>query len=268
MIDDQLVLRVERLRDAVESLQREIRSRYSKPKSQVVSRDVRDDAAKVAERWLVEMGSRSDVRAVLGDEVLGDLTVEFQRLIRFSEASTLRSRYDSALRAVLRDFRTRVVIPLKQNRGTGLRHETRVVITALSEATSAFVGQSFTVVDDRVNHTVKRFLESMNVKVITGEKPAADSISAKVRRRIESAELFVGVFTRRDRLAGRQEWSTSTWIVDEKAYALARDKKLVLIKEEGVQSIGGLQGDYEYIEFQRDRLENLVLALLETFKEQ
>jgi len=40
-----------------------------------------------------------------------------------------------------------------------------------------------------------------------------------------------------------------------------------LIKEEGVQSIGGLQGDYEYIEFHRDKLENLVLALLETFKE-
>jgi hypothetical protein len=118
-----------------------------------------------------------------------------------------------------------------------------------------------------VNHTVRRFLEAMDMKVITGEKPAADSVSAKVRRRIESAQLFVGVFTCRDRLAGRQEWSTSTWIVDEKAYALARDKKLVLVKEEGVQSIGGLQGDYEYIEFQRDKLENLVLALLETFNE-
>jgi hypothetical protein len=203
----------------------------------------------------------------LGDELLADLSVEFQRLIRFSEASTIRSRYDSTLRFILRDFRNRVVIPLKQNRGTGLRHEPALAPTTLSEATSAFVGQSFAAVDDRVNHTVRRFLEAMDMKVITGEKPAADSVSAKVRRRIESAQLFVGVFTCRDRLAGRQEWSTSTWIVDEKAYALARDKKLVLVKEEGVQSIGGLQGDYEYIEFQRDKLENLVLALLETFNE-
>jgi hypothetical protein len=268
MIDDQLVLRVERIRDTVESLRDEIRSRYSTPKSQVVSRDVRDDAAKVAERWLVEVGSRSDVRAALGDELLADLSVEFQRLIRFSEASTIRSRYDATFRSILRDFRTRVVIPLKQNRGTGLRHEPTFAITALPEARSAFIGQSFAAVDERVNHAVRRFLEAMGIKVVTGEKPAADSVSAKVRKRIESAELFVGVFTRRDRIAGRQEWSTSTWIVDEKAYALARDKKLVLIKEEGVQSIGGLQGDYEYIEFHRDKLENLVLALLETFKEQ
>jgi hypothetical protein len=267
MIDDQLVLRVERLRDAVESLHEDIRSRYSKPKSQVVSRDVRDDGAKIAERWLVEISSRSDVRAILGDELLADLTVEFQRLIRFSEASTIRSRYDSTLRSILRDFRNRVVIPLKQNRGTGLRHDAGAGVTTLFEATTAFVGQSFAAVDDRVNHIVRRFLEAMDIKVVTGEKPAADSISAKVRRRIEGAQLFVGVFTRRDRIAGRQEWSTSTWIVDEKAYALARDRKLVLIKEEGVQSIGGLQGDYEYIEFRRDKLESLVLALLETFKE-
>jgi len=267
MIDDQLVLRVEPLRDGGESLQEEIRSRYSKPKSQVVSTDVRDDAAKIAERWLVEIGSRTDVRAVLGDELVADLTVEFQRLIRFSEASTIRCRYDATLRSILRDFRNRVVIPLKQNRGTGLQHDESRVVTTLHEATTAFVGQSFATVDDKINHVIRRFLETMDIRVVTGEKPAADSVSAKVRRRIEGAQLLVGVFTRRDRIAGRQEWSTSTWIVDEKAYALARDKKLVLIKEEGVQSIGGLQGDYEYIEFHRDKLENLVRALLETFKE-
>src|SRR5260370_2381993 len=160
MIDDQLVLRVERLRDAVESLQDEIRSRYGTPRRQVCSRDVRDDAAKIAERWLVEIGLRSDVRAVLGDELLADLGVEFQRLIRFSEASTIRRRYDSTLKSILHDFRNRVVIPLKQNRGTGLRHEpTPAAVTTLSEARSAFVGQSFAAVDDRINHTVRRFLE-------------------------------------------------------------------------------------------------------------
>ena len=56
------------------------------------------------------------------------------------------------------------------------------------------------------------------------------------------------------------------WVVDEKAYAIAMDKKLVLIKEVGVQSIGGLQGDYEYLEFDRVHLEGLVLKLIDVFR--
>jgi hypothetical protein len=270
MIDDQLVLRVERLRDSVESLRDELRARYRTPQRPVVSQDVRDNAARLGERWLVEVGGRDDVRSVIGDDQLADLSVEFQRLITYSEASTIRRRYDVSLKAILRDFRTRVVIPLKQSRGSGAKPKARAVasvIGSLSEAGKAFVGQSFAPKDERVNRTVHRFLEAVGIEVVTGEPPTAGSVSAKVRGRIESAEVFVGIFTRRDRISGRREWSTSAWVVDEKAYALAKDKKLVLIKEQGVQSIGGLQGDYEYLEFERSELQDLVLSLLQTFRE-
>jgi hypothetical protein len=270
MIDDQLVLRVERLRDSVEALRDDLRARYKTPQRPVVSQDVRENAARLGERWLVEVGGREDVRVVVGDDQIADLSVEFQRLITYSEASTIRRRYDVSLKAILRDFRTRVVIPLKQSRGAATKPRARAVppvIAKLSEATKAFVGQSFAAKDERVNRTVQRFLEAMGVEVTTGEQPVAGSVSAKVRARIESADVFVGVFTRRERISGRKEWSTSAWVVDEKAYALAKDKKLVLIKEQGVQSIGGLQGDYEYLEFERGELQDLVLALLHTFRE-
>jgi hypothetical protein len=59
--------------------------------------------------------------------------------------------------------------------------------------------------------------------------------------------------------------TTSRWVVDEKAYAFAKEKKLVLIKEFGVQSIGGLQGDYEYLEFKRDEPTELLIKLVELF---
>ena len=69
----------------------------------------------------------------------------------------------------------------------------------------------------------------------------------------------------RYKLEGRDEWTTSSWVVDEKAYALAGNRKLVLLREAGVTSIGGLQGDYEYLQFDRSKLEDLMVSLVEVF---
>lgn len=52
----------------------------------------------------------------------------------------------------------------------------------------------------------------------------------------------------------------------KKAYALAKGKKLILVRESGIQSIGGIHGDYEYIEFVREDLVDLVIKLLQTFR--
>jgi tetratricopeptide (TPR) repeat protein len=71
----------------------------------------------------------------------------------------------------------------------------------------------------------------------------------------------VGIFTRHLQQQGGS-YSTSAWIVDEKATALAAGKRLLLFVEKGVGEFGGLQGDYEYIEFERDNLgEALIRAM-------
>jgi hypothetical protein len=135
----------------------------------------------------------------------------------------------------------------------------------LAKATRAFIGQSFAPADRGPNTIVERFLTASGIQVVTGERPSAGSVSAKVRTRIESCDLFVGIFTRRQRIGRKQEWTTSAWVVDEKAYAFAKEKRLILIREVGVQSIGGLQGDYEYLEFSRDDMTELVIKLVELF---
>ena len=112
---------------------------------------------------------------------------------------------------------------------------------------------------------MRETLTALGVKVITGDEPKAASISDKVKRSIEEQSFFVGVFSRRDKVARKQEWTTSAWVIDEKAYAVGLRKRLVLLKEQGVVSIGGIQGDYEYIEFSRDQLEMLVLRLVQLF---
>jgi len=129
----------------------------------------------------------------------------------------------------------------------------------------AFVGHSFLPSDKRVADCVIQILNAIGVTVVTGDKPKADRISEKVKRLIDEQRLFVGVFTRRDKIARKKEWTTTTWVVDEKAYAVGKGKKLILIKEEGVGSIGGIQGDYEFIEFSRDRLEELPVKLAQVF---
>jgi hypothetical protein len=73
--------------------------------------------------------------------------------------------------------------------------------------------------------------------------------------------VFVGLYTRRDKIARKKKWTASSWVIEEKAYAVAKRKTLILLQEDGVDSIGGMQGDYEYIPFTRDALQDLVLGI-------
>ena len=95
----------------------------------------------------------------------------------------------------------------------------------------AFVGHSFLPNDKRVADCVIQSLTGIGVSAVTGEKPKAERISEKVKKLIEEQQLFVGVFTRRDKIARKKEWTTTPWVVDEKAYAVGKGKKLILVKD-------------------------------------
>lgn len=264
MVDDDLVLRVERLRDSLEEFKADLRKRYKKKSSRVSASEIQTRAAQMAERWLVEVAAREDVKIALTDELVADLNVEFQRLLRYSERPNTREKYDDSLAVILKDFRVNVIVVLKQNRGVA---PVPISPSPPSKApTSAFIGQSFSESDAVVTETLRRFLKAYGLFITTGEKPSAQTVSAKVKARIEQADMFVAIFTRRDKIAGRNEWTTSAWVIDEKAYAIAKGKRLILLKEAGVDSIGGLQGDYEYLEFRREELADLMVRLLEVLR--
>jgi hypothetical protein len=202
-------------------------------------------------------------RLRVGEGILADLNVHFQRILTFSEHATTRSRYDDELRAILDEFVVRIILPLKQSRGKSER--IAPIANPAQPVLSAFIGQSFAASDKRVNQCVADVLSAIGIRVVTGERPKADRISEKVKRLIEQQSIFVGVFTKRDKIARKPEWTTSPWVIDEKAYALGLRKLLILVKEEGVGSVGGIQGDYEYIEFSRQELDHLALKLLQLF---
>lgn len=268
MIDDAIVLQVERLRDEAESLKAELRNLYPSASQRVKSPKLRFTAASIAERWLVNVAARADVYEALGGSALAERNVNFQRLLTSAERATLRRTFDKVLSALLKDFRSSVVIPLKARRVDSSESARPAPSRriGLNEARIVFVGKSFADSDAKLNGAIERLLKALGLEVVTGEKPRAEMVSRKVRERIDQCDVFVGVFVRKDKIEGKDEWSTSPWVVDEKAYALARNRKLVLIREAGVSSIGGLQGDYEYLEFDRNKLEELMIRLVEIFR--
>jgi tetratricopeptide (TPR) repeat protein len=128
---------------------------------------------------------------------------------------------------------------------------------------TAFVGHSFSEKDVEVVSFFKEILAEMSVKCLSGEKAEAKSISDKVKERIQRAELFIGIFTQAEKIEGKDEWSTSSWVIEEKAYAQTLGKKLILIKENGISQIGGMQGDYEYVSFNRNELHKAAIKLMQ-----
>jgi hypothetical protein len=265
MIDEKTIVTVERLYNDLQEFRSALRKRY-RPDSQVSAEDLRIRGARIAETWLVEIACQSQVTQTVQSECLGDLNVHFQRILTFSEHATKRSRYDYEINGIQANFTAGVTIPLKQEQQSqpGKVHPP-VNKTIHDFRPTAFVGHSFDPADRCVVDSIKSTLEAVGIRVVTGERPEADRISDKVKSLIDDQYLFVGVFTRRDKIARKHEWTTSLWVIDEKAYAVAKEKKLILLKEKEVGSIGGIQGDYEYKEFSRAQLDEAIVWLLRHF---
>jgi hypothetical protein len=262
MIEEHTILAAERLRDELTDFKSTLRKRYHS-NSQVTSDELRRQAATLAQKWLVDLGTDDEINLAIGDPIFADLNVHFQRLLTFSEHATKRARYDGELRSILNNYSTLIVLPLKQMRGkdTIIEHKTQKSVSS----NSIFVGLSFDPADVHINRCICDTFTALGLSVVTGEKPKADRISEKVKSLIEQQSIFAGIFTRRDKVARKPEWTTSAWVIDEKAYAVGLQKRLILLKEQGVNSIGGIQGDYEYIEFSREALERTVINLIKLF---
>jgi tetratricopeptide (TPR) repeat protein len=127
-------------------------------------------------------------------------------------------------------------------------------------AATGFVGHSFAREDEEIISQLTEFFSKLGVVCDSGKRAEPTSVSDKVRRRIRDAEFFIGIFTRRD-AKSNGSYSTSSWVLEEKAFAIAEGKKLLLFVEEGVEDIGGIQGDHEYIRFGR---ENFGSALIKS----
>lgn len=135
-------------------------------------------------------------------------------------------------------------------------------------ALTAFVARSFDPRDEERIRPILIFLESFRKAGFLCEEAEAaevESVSAKVRRMIDERDAFVGFFTKKYPVYGfgskwndaislvrgtlqPEKWSAPPWVLQESGYAISAGKKVILLREEGVD-IPGLQGDLEYVPF-------------------
>jgi len=135
-------------------------------------------------------------------------------------------------------------------------------------ALTAFVARSFDPEDERRIQPILNFLETFRKAGFLCEEAEAaevESVSVKVRRMIDERNAFVGFFTRKypvyrfgsklsDAISlarGRlqpEKWSAPPWVLQESGYAISAGKRVILLREQGVD-IPDLQGDLEYVPF-------------------
>lgn len=141
----------------------------------------------------------------------------------------------------------------------------------------AFVGHSFEDEDKDVVQAFLAYFDSIKKLGLNfiwehAEEAQPQPISKKVRALMESKNLFIGICTIKMRVIHHSkalrrsffdsknivtaesdfEWRTSEWVVQELGYALGNNMEVILLVENGIRSVGGLQGDYEHIPFARD----------------
>jgi hypothetical protein len=135
---------------------------------------------------------------------------------------------------------------------------------AVSKVQEGTVFLSYRFVEDDYVEGLKTLLDKEGFKVITGEN-ASGYISRSILERIELSEFFLCLMTR-DKEKTDGSFTTSSWLLEEKGAALAMNKKIVLMVEEGVTDIGGLQGDWQRIHFTAKGFTRAALRAIDQLK--
>jgi hypothetical protein len=149
----------------------------------------------------------------------------------------------------------------------------------------AFVGHSFGREDAALIRKFTDYLDRISRLVPqfswTHAEPAEPKpLNEKVMEQIDGKNLFIGICSKKEyiisensarRLVGN--WlivdqrtlraKTSDWITQEIGLAIGKGLKLIILLEDGLAQPGGLQGDIEYIPFNRDSPEQAFGKLLE-----
>jgi hypothetical protein len=114
-----------------------------------------------------------------------------------------------------------------------------------------FVGYGYNNRDQWIEEQVFPVLECMGFTVVHGKDMHGKELAPEVKFRIDQSDAAVGFFTIRAQ-QGQADFNSHIWVRDEIVYALAKDKLIIPIKEDGVRVPDGLVGDRQYIPLHRD----------------
>jgi hypothetical protein len=151
----------------------------------------------------------------------------------------------------------------------------------------AFVGHSFAPDDEIVVGKFLKYFNQVSDSQITFSWNHAESaeptiLAEKIKLLLADRNVFIGICTKKERVVspsvltgtlfppgflkaskGEFLWKTSDWIIQEIGLAIGKGLSLILLLERGLSKPGGLQGDIEHIEFDREHPERSFGKVLE-----
>ena len=132
-----------------------------------------------------------------------------------------------------------------------------------------FLSISFSEKDRDINDYFKNILTALNIEFETGERYSKDSISEKIKKRIDNSDIIIVIYVKRDELKDGGHTAPS-WLINELAYAQGKGKDVIAVVEEGINDIAGLKTEKEIIYFKRAnpaRIMKATIKFLEALKE-
>lgn len=101
---------------------------------------------------------------------------------------------------------------------------------------------------------LKYFIKEKTYCWKEGKREDLGSISEDILTKIKNCGFFVAVMTKKDKLDGNDNFTTSSWLIEEKGAALAFGHRPLIMVEEGIERhyVGFLQNDDEMIYFNRE----------------
>jgi tetratricopeptide (TPR) repeat protein len=152
---------------------------------------------------------------------------------------------------------------------------------------NAFVGHSFAPEDRELIQAFLIFFNQVKAMDIgfsweSAEPAEPKELADKVKGLIQDKNIFIGICTTKEAVVAQEHvykrwfngkvvkvkeehfsWKTSDWIIQEIGLAIGCDMELILLVESGLRQPGGLQGNLEYIPFDRRAPEKSFGKLLE-----
>lgn len=110
-----------------------------------------------------------------------------------------------------------------------------------------FLSGSFAKEDQGIFDWFRKLAEAVDFEVITGEEPAPHVPAETIRARIESCNVLVAIYSKRDKIGGTEEWRPPPFVADEVAMAYSLGKPVAIFAELGVrvEGIGPQTTTYE-----------------------
>jgi len=133
---------------------------------------------------------------------------------------------------------------------------------------TVFVGFRYTQKDEIVANKLIELFQLEDLNPISGKTAKAEDVDEKIKSMIDVSDGVLIIFTKEKELK-HGGWATSTWLTSESAYALGQKKQVGLFFEDCISPTQrkGIQGDLEYIKFNREHLDKTFLEAIPYLKD-